>query len=136
MIIGASNTYIDHGYSPRSHPLVLDTPHADDNPRLPDADSSYRLRSHPLRYGELVAHMSDYPTVHVTTCFDPEQGKAKEDIVEQPNVARLIPSPPHQPTGVLADAVALLSAGDCVEPSPYRVALSNVQALQLQAAMQ
>jgi hypothetical protein len=29
-----------------------------------------RLRSHPLRYGEVVAHVSDYPPTLVTACCD------------------------------------------------------------------
>jgi hypothetical protein len=58
------------------------------------ADRPHRLRSHPIRFGEVVAHLSDYPHVLVTACCDHEQGKAKGDIFEQLNVVTLIIAPP------------------------------------------
>jgi hypothetical protein len=36
---------------------------------------------HPIRYGELVAHRSDYFRVFVATCCDSKEGKATKDIV-------------------------------------------------------
>jgi hypothetical protein len=38
---------------------------------LQDHDRPSRLRFHPIRYGELVAHMSDHPRVFVATWCDP-----------------------------------------------------------------
>jgi hypothetical protein len=80
--------------------------------------------------------MSDYHPVRVTACCDLEEGKAKEDIVEQPIVARLINGLIHRPAGASDSAVALLSAGHCVEPTSYRAALSNAQAPKWHTAMQ
>jgi hypothetical protein len=91
---------------------------------LTDADRPHRIMSHPIRYGELVAHRSDYPHVFVTACCDSELGKAKEDIVEQPNVATLINGPPHLHARTSAITIALLSAKNCVEPTSSRIALS------------
>jgi hypothetical protein len=68
-----SDTVSHHDHSPQSHPL--DTRDADDTSDLHDAARPHRLRYHPIRYGELVAHMSDYPRVRVTACSDPEQRK-------------------------------------------------------------
>jgi hypothetical protein len=70
--------------------------------------------SHPLRYGDLVAHMPDYPPVLVTACCDPDQGKAKEDIFEQPFVPDPISDPHRIPAGTSPIVVALLSARECV----------------------
>jgi hypothetical protein len=70
----------------------------------------------PPRYGDPVTHMSEYPPTLVTACCDHDQGKAKEDIVEQPYVPDLIIGPPHTPAGTSPTAVALLSARECVEP--------------------
>jgi hypothetical protein len=80
------------------------------------ADRLSRLRSHPLRYRELVAHISVYPPVLVTACCDPEEVKAKEDIFEQPSVPGLITGPHHIPACATPDAIALLSTRGCVEP--------------------
>jgi hypothetical protein len=80
--------------------------------------------------------MSDYPPTLVTACCDPEHGKAKEDIFEQPHVPDLIIGLPHTPAGTSHIAVALLSARDCVESKSYRAALDSAQAPQWQAAMQ
>jgi hypothetical protein len=88
----------EHGPIPMSHPLDLD-PHADEElhldplvatstPPLHDHGCPSRLRSHPIRNGELVAHLSDHPRV-----ADPEGGKATEDIVAQPDMASLITAP-------------------------------------------
>jgi hypothetical protein len=74
--------------------------------------------------------------VFVTACCDLEQGKTKEDNVEQLDVATLITGPPHLPTSSPADAVPLLSAMDCVEPTSYRAALSIAQAPKWQTKMQ
>ena len=99
-------------------------------------DRPSRLRSHPLRYGDLVAHMAEYPQVLVTACCDPNQRKAKEDISELPFVPDLIIGPHHIPPAASPSAVALRSARDCVEPKTYRAALSTTQAPSRQAAMQ
>jgi hypothetical protein len=108
--------------SPPYHPI--DTPLSD--PQLPpSAPRQARLRSHPLRYADLVAHMSDYPPTLVTTCCDPDQGKAKEDIFEQPHVRDLITGPPHTLAGTSPIVVALMSARECVEPKSYRAALDS-----------
>jgi hypothetical protein len=49
--------------SPQSHPIDITLP----KPLPPHAaPRQARLRSHPLRYGELVAHLSDYPPTLVT----------------------------------------------------------------------
>jgi hypothetical protein len=76
--------------------------------------------------------MSDYPPTLVTACCDLDQGRAKEDISEQPHVFDLIIGPPQNPAGTLPTAVALLSARECVEPKSYRTAHDP----QWQAAMQ
>jgi hypothetical protein len=80
--------------------------------------------------------MSDYPPTLVTACCDPEQGKSKEDIFEQPHVPDLITGTPHTPAGTSPTAVALLSARECVEPKTYRAALDSAQAPHWQADMQ
>ena len=80
--------------------------------------------------------MSDYPPTLVTACCDPDQGKAKEDIFEQPHVPDLITGPPHTHAGTSPTAVALLSAREYVEPKSDRAALGITQAPQWQAAMQ
>jgi hypothetical protein len=72
----------------------------------------------------------------VTACYDFEQGKAKEGIVEQLNVVTLITRPRHFPTGASTDAIALFSAKDCVDPTSYLVALSCAQATELQSTME
>jgi hypothetical protein len=82
--------------------------HAADRPSL--------LRSHPLRYGDLVAHISEYPPVLVSACCDHEQGNAKEDIFEQHFVPDRITSPHHILARASHAAVALFSARDFVEP--------------------
>jgi hypothetical protein len=53
---------------------------------MSDDDRPSRIRSHPIRFGECVAHMSAYPPVYATACCDPKQGVAREDIIEQPNL--------------------------------------------------
>jgi hypothetical protein len=69
--------------------------------------------------------MSEYPQTLVTGCCDPEHGKAKKDIFEQPQVPDLITSPSHTLAGTSPNAVALLSARECVEPKWYRAALDS-----------
>jgi hypothetical protein len=75
----------DRGSTPQSHPLHID-PRADEElhldphvvataPPLLDHDRPSRLRFHPIRHGELVAHLSDHPRVFVATCYDPEEGQ-------------------------------------------------------------
>jgi hypothetical protein len=111
--------------SPQSHPIDISLP----DPMPPHAaPRQARLRSHPLRYGETVAHVSDYPSIIVTACCDPEQGKAKEDIFEHPHVLDLITGPPHTLAGTSPSAVALLSPRECVEPKSYRAALDSAHA--------
>jgi hypothetical protein len=114
--------------SPPSH--RIDTPLSD-----PTASRQARLRSHPLRFGDLVPHMSEYPPTLVTACCDPDQGKAKEDIFEQPHTPDVITGTPHTPAGTSPTAVALLSARECVEPKSYLAALDSAHAPQWQAAM-
>jgi hypothetical protein len=92
-----ANSGNDH--VPHSHPLDLDTRDADDAPPLTDADRPHRLKSHPIRNGEPVAHLSDYLHVFVTAFDDHEQGKAKEDIVVVPNAATLITASTHLHAG-------------------------------------
>jgi hypothetical protein len=89
-----------------------------------------------FNYGELVAHLSDYPPVRVIACCDPKHGKAKEDIFEQPNVPNVITCPPHLPAVAVSYDLALLSTRDCAEPKSYRDALSIAQAHDWQSAMQ
>jgi hypothetical protein len=57
--------------------------------------------------------MSENPPTLVTSCCDPDHGKAKEDIFEQPHVPDLITGPPHTPAGTSPIVVALLSAREC-----------------------
>jgi hypothetical protein len=76
----------------------------------------------------MVAHVFDYPPTLVTACFDPYQGKAKEDIFEHPHVPDLITSPHHIPAGTSPIAVALLSAREWVDPKSYQAALDNAKA--------
>jgi hypothetical protein len=100
----------------QSHPIDIPLP----DPTPPHAaPRQARLRSHPLRYGEMAAHVSDNAPTLVTACCDPEQGKAKEDIFARPHVPNLITGPPHTPAGTSPTAVALLSARECVEPKSY-----------------
>jgi hypothetical protein len=80
--------------------------------------------------------MFDYPLTLVTTCYDPDKGKAKEDIFEQPHVPDLITGPPHTHAGTSPIVVVLTSARECVEPKSYRAALDIAHAPQWQAAMQ
>jgi hypothetical protein len=103
-------------------------------PQLPDHDRPNRLRSHPIRYGELVAHLSDYSRVFVATCNDPEEGQTIDDFVAQPNMATQ--AHPHLPAGATTPGIALMSARDCVEPTSYRAALANAQAHAWHAVMQ
>jgi hypothetical protein len=63
-----------------------------------------------------------YPPVYVNACCDPKQGVAKEDIVEQPNLAFKLAHAPQQPDAIV---VARLSARDCVKLASYRAALSS-----------
>jgi hypothetical protein len=81
LISDATDMDIDRGSAPTSHPLDLDqmadedlnpdSPAAASTSPLPDHDHPSRLRSHPIRYGEIVAHLSDHPRVIVATCCDP-----------------------------------------------------------------
>jgi hypothetical protein len=98
--------------------------------------SPSRIRSHPLRYADLVDHMVEYPPVLVTACCGPEQGKAKQDIFELPFMLDLITCPHHIPAEASPSAVAIISARDCVEPKTYRAALSIAWAPNWQVAMQ
>jgi hypothetical protein len=118
---------------PSSHVVSPDLVDNDDSPPLPDDTRQTRIRSHSNRFGEYVAHLSAYPPVYVNACCDPQQGVAREDIVEQPNLAFTVVAPPHHPPG---SVVTLLSARDCVEPAPYRAALSSDQYAEWQVAMQ
>jgi hypothetical protein len=77
--------------------------------------------------------MSAYLPVYVIAFCDPKQGFAREDIVEQPNLAFTVAPPPQQHAGIV---VSLLSARDCVEPASYRAALSIDQTAEWQVAMQ
>jgi hypothetical protein len=74
-----------------------------------------------------------YPPVYVNACGDPQQGVAKEDIVEQPNLAFTIAPAPHQHDDTI---VARLSARDCVKHALYRAALSSDQSTEWKMAMQ
>jgi hypothetical protein len=69
--------------------------------------------------------MSDYLSTLVTAYCDPDKGKAKEDIFEQPQVPDMITGQSHTPAGATTSAVALLSAQECVEPKSYKAALDN-----------
>jgi hypothetical protein len=89
VIADASDADEPQDTSPTSHPLdtiPTDSTPLSDSPSPPAADRPSRLRFHLLRYGEVVAHMSEYPPVLVTVCCESEQGKAKENIFEQPSV--------------------------------------------------
>jgi hypothetical protein len=79
--------------------------------------------------------MSDYPPTLLTACCDPEHGKAKEDIFEQPHVPDLNTGPPHTRAGTSPIAVALLSTRECVKTKKYRDALDSAHAPLWQAAM-
>jgi hypothetical protein len=136
---------IDGSSSPHSHPLDLD-PRADEELQLdpstaaaasplPNHNRPNPLQSHPIRYGELVAHLSNHPRVFVATCRDHEEGKATEDIIAQPAMATLITAPPHLPAGATTHYVALMSAMDCVEPTSNRAALTSAQTSDWQTAM-
>jgi hypothetical protein len=116
--------------------LLLDLIPGASAPPSPVHDRPNRLRSHPIRYDELVAHLYDHPRVFVTTCCDHEEGTATEDIVAQPDLADLVTCPPHVPPGATPADVALLSARDCVEPASYRGVLNSAQAPYWQTAMQ
>jgi hypothetical protein len=94
-------------------------------PPLPDYDRPSRLRSYPILYGELVAHLFDHPRVFIATCFNPEEVKSTEVIVAQPDQATLIIGPPHVPAGATSHDITLLSARDCVELTSYRAALTS-----------
>jgi hypothetical protein len=108
VISGASDKASDHDYSPQSHPHNTNDVDAISHRR--DTNRSPRLQSHPVCVGDLVTHLPDYPPVRGTTCHDHEQGKAKDDSVEQPNVARLINDLIHHPLGTSDSTIALLSA--------------------------
>jgi hypothetical protein len=112
---------------PSSHAVSPHLVDKGDGPPLLDDIRPIRIRSHPIRFGEYVAHLSVYPPVYVTACCDHEQGVARDDIVEKPNLAFTFAAPPHQHAGT---AVALLSARDCVEPALYRAALSSDQSAE------
>jgi hypothetical protein len=77
-----------------------------------------------------------YPPTLVTTCCDPDHGKAKEDIFEQPHMPDLVTSPLHTHAGTSLTFVALLSVRECVEAKSYRAALDDAYVPQWQAAMQ
>jgi hypothetical protein len=68
-------------------------------------------------------------------CYEPEHGKAKADIFEQPHVDGLVTGPQQLPACAASDALALLSAKDCDEPKSYRDDLAIEQAQDWQAAM-
>jgi hypothetical protein len=121
LIFYEPDTDTDPVSGPHSHPLDLDQRSAyeelDLDPRaaaeappLPDLDRLNRLRSHPIRYGELVAPLSDHPHVFVATWCDPERGKATEDIVAQPDMATLITGHSHLSAGATTNDISLLSA--------------------------
>jgi hypothetical protein len=75
--------------------------------------------------------------VFVATCCDPQEGKATEDIVAQPDMATLITGPPHFPVGATTSAIALMSARECVELlTSHHAALTSAQAFDWQTAMQ
>jgi hypothetical protein len=80
--------------------------------------------------------MSDNPPVIVMACCDPDHGKAKDDIFEQPFMPHLISGPHRIPACASHAAVALLSARECSEPKSYRDALAIAQAHEWQAAIQ
>ena len=93
--------------SPHSYPINIPLPDL----MLPHAaPRQVRLRSHPLRYGEMIAHVSDYPTTLVTAYCDLGKGKCNEDIFEHPHVPDHITSPPLTHAGTSPPAVALISA--------------------------
>jgi hypothetical protein len=71
LIIDASDADDPDDTSPRSHPLAIDTIAITNTHRPPEAHRPPRLWSQPIRYGEVVAHLSDYLPVLVTTCCDP-----------------------------------------------------------------
>jgi hypothetical protein len=71
---GSAKFLLSHVISPRTMDI-------DDGPPLPHANLPSRLRSHPIRFGEYVANLSAYLPVFVTACCDPQQGKAKEDVI-------------------------------------------------------
>jgi hypothetical protein len=79
--------------------------------------------------------MSEDPPVLAIACCDPEHGKAKEGIFEQPSVPDLIIGPHHIPKDATPSAIALLPARYCVEPQTYRDALFCAQAPEWQDAM-
>jgi hypothetical protein len=146
VISDRSETEGNHGSEPQSHPLDLvpfdadgaldlDPRDAAEAPPPHELDRPHRMRSHPVRYGELVAHLSDHPHVLVATRFDHEEGKATKDLVAQPDMATLTSSPQHLPAGATSRAIALLSARDCVEPTSYRAALTRAQAPDWHIAM-
>jgi hypothetical protein len=62
-----------------------DTLDIEDGPPMPHIDHPSRLISHPIRFGEYIAHMSAYAAVIVTASCDPKQGKARENVIEKPN---------------------------------------------------
>jgi hypothetical protein len=67
---------------PSSHSVPPEPVDIDDGPPMLDNNRQTRIRSHLIRFDEYVAHLSAHPTAYVTACCDPEQGVAKEDIVE------------------------------------------------------
>jgi hypothetical protein len=71
MTTNASDADGDHGQMPLSHAINLDASEADHLPSLLDVDRQHRrLWSQPIRYGDLVANLSDLPHVFVTACCD------------------------------------------------------------------
>jgi hypothetical protein len=73
--------------------------------------------------------------VFVATRYDPEAGKATEDIVAQPDIATPITEPPHILAGSTTYDIALLPARDCVEQTSYRAALTTARASGSQTFM-
>jgi hypothetical protein len=108
--------------------IPLHIPDVDDTPHMLDAVSPHHIRSLPVRFGDLVAHHFDYPTVRVTSCSDPYQGSAQEDFFEHTNLGKLIIGPRHQLAGISDNTIAMLPAREYIEPTSYRDARSGAQA--------
>jgi hypothetical protein len=133
LISDETETVTGDALLPSSHAVSPHIVENDDGPPLHDDNRRTRIRSHPIRFREYVAHLSAYPPVYVTACCDPKEGVAREDIVEQPNLAFNVVAPPHQHAGIV---VALLSVRDCFEPALYRAALSSDKSAEWHVAMQ
>jgi hypothetical protein len=84
MISDETETVSGYAMFLSSHTISPDLVDNDDGPPLHEDTRQSRNRSHLIRFGEYVAHLSVIPPVYVTACCDPEQGVAKEDIVEHP----------------------------------------------------